>query len=644
MATTHKRLKKVWLIILSVLMVLIIIYLIYQKKINNYFIRQSTELLSKSLNAEITFQELKGNLVTGIKLTNVTIRFATGDSFDALQLKAEYNLFSIIFSKTKKVSGLKFIKPNIYLVSHPKTDLTVKEKGTFSLPKVLPLIFVNRIELYEGAVFRNEEIIVDSINLKANLRLHRQGGSLTVENLALVFKEQNIKIKMFQGKVDLIDNRLSVKNAKLQLPSSSIDFNVNFDFEKSHLDLEIRNSNIGINDFISQTKLKINNQSGQLQISAQIAAEISLKQFNKTRISGNLQYENSNLKIADFSIPAGKGNVNFYDTLITLNHLSKEIANEPQLNINGKFLLKDYSYQGIINFANYLIPVFDFQFPIDGVIDFNGVGAEKLDLTLSGSCKKPEIESILAKGQLRNGKLVIKEIKIKNRASILMLDGNYQFTDIKNSFSCHYKFSNFELPLISIIYSNLTKKDWQLNGILNGEGHLYLANGQISSQGKIEIKNGGFTLFQIKRLFLEYNLADINKLFGDINVTVESINWHNNYIPKLDLLLTNYQFSFSIINWQKNSLIVLGRLDSINTLQGVVDSFRIVGEDYQFTTTNPFLFGKKDASFFINDFQLQVGSGTLSLDLTTNLTDKPSIMLQGNHIDLKDVAEFFHLS
>ncbi|MCX8015114.1 MAG: hypothetical protein N2748_03765, partial [candidate division WOR-3 bacterium] len=445
-----------------------------------------------------------------------------------------------------------------------------REKSKLFLPKILPLIFVNRIELYDGAIFREGRTIFDSLNLKANLHLRVNGGSLIVDNLAFNFKDRTIKVKMFQGKIDLLDDLLSFKNSKLQLPYSAIDFNLDFNLDKNHLDLEIKKGDISVNDFIKAVVATENNQQGRMQISAKISADLSFEQFNKTKISGSLRYENSNLKIANFLIPNGKGNVNFYDTLIVLNHSSKELTNETQLKINGNFLLKDYSYQGIINFSNYIIPVLNFQFPIDGTINLNGIGTEKLDLSLLGSCKKPEIESIFAKGQLSNGRFTIKGIRVKNRSGILMLDGDCQLTDIENSLDCHYRFTDFELSLASMFYNIITQKEWRLSGNLNGWGHISLKNGQMSSKGKIKIENAGSVAIRIKKLSLEYNLSNINKLLGEINLAVDSINWRNNYISSLDFSLSNEDFSLNVTNWRKNSLAVLGKLVRLNKIQVIV--------------------------------------------------------------------------
>ena len=139
-----KRKKVTGIILMALALIIgtaVILSIVFSQQISNYLTYKSTQLLSKSLKAEITTRKIKGNIFTGLDISDVKIKFSTGDSFYATSIKVNYDLLSMIFRRAKSIKGVKITKPTIYLSPKPNPK---PQTTKINLPTALPLLFVNR--------------------------------------------------------------------------------------------------------------------------------------------------------------------------------------------------------------------------------------------------------------------------------------------------------------------------------------------------------------------------------------------------------------------------------------------------------------------------------------------------------------------
>jgi hypothetical protein len=337
MKLNSKRKKVASILLMAIFLVIgtiVTISILMSAQISSYLTRKSTELLSKSLKATITAREIKGNIFTGLAFSVVKINFSSGDSFYATSVKAEYDLFSIIFRREKNVKGIKIIKPTIYLYPKPSPK---PQTTKLNIPLTLPLLFVNRIEIQDGSVYYNEKPILENFSLIANLDLRPIAGHFAIEKASFSIPEKMLKIQNLQGAVDLSNNILSLRNISVKSSRSSINLDGKLDLEKNTLNLEIKNGQVDLGEFSKQI--------GRFQIKGAVTAELILNQWQSSRIKGNLNYRNYDVKIQNTAVPDGKGKFTFYDTMVKLNHIS--VSGSPSaINIDGNLFIKNYSYQG----------------------------------------------------------------------------------------------------------------------------------------------------------------------------------------------------------------------------------------------------------------------------------------------------------
>jgi len=656
MKLNSKRKKIIGILLTVIVLVvatIIILSTLMSEQISNYLTRKSTQLLSKSLKTELTAREIKGNIFTGLAFSDVKIKFSSGDSFYATNVKAEYDLLSIVFRRAKNVKGIKIIKPTIYLSSKlsPKPQTT---KPT--LPFVFPLLFVNRFEIQDGSVYYNEKPILDSFSIKANLNLRPTGGHCTIDTLSFSLFERDIRVTNLQGSIDLSGKTLSLQHMKIKSVRSSISLDGKIDLEKNEVSLKIKNGQIDLNDF--------SKHEGQFQINTAISANLTPNKWQLSSIRGNLDYRNFNFKIQNVYVPDGKGVFTFYDTMIKINHMSAnhDSNNRSQINFDANLLIKNYSYQGKATFTNFTFPLKNLDIPIDGTLDFNGVGIDSLDLNLIGSSKNPEIESISAQGSIKNGRILFEKVRIKDRTSILYLYGYYE----RKAFDIDYVVSNFSLSLASEIFNAVGHGNIILNGFLNGKGKIYSQGNQIASFGGIWVRNGLSPELQCKKIDLSYNLENITRLYGTVSLALEDIIWKNNQLDHVGLSLNDSCFTLQALNWKDDSLYATGKFKiGHSSYDCLIDSFQIVTAKQTIKNIKQFSIGSKASQFYLQDLALTidesrpspkedtesktgmpkevVDKGTLTLDLTTNSHAPPNINLKCNQVDLSTISDIIQL-
>ena len=638
MILNTKRKKVIGILLMALALVIgtsVILSVVFSQQISKYLTQKSTQLLSKSLKAEITAHEIKGNLFTGLALSDVKIKFSTGDSFYATSIKANYDLLSIIFRKAKNVKGVKITKPTIYLSSKPSPQ---QQTTKLNLPTALPLLFVNRIEIQNGGVYYNEKPILDSFSIKANFNLRPSGGHCTIDTLSFSLLERNIRVSNLQGSIDLSGKTLLLQNIKIKSIRSSINLDGKVDLEKNEVSLEIKNGQIDLNDF--------SKHEGQFRINTAISANLTSNKWQLSSIRGNLDYHNFNFKIHNIFVPDGKGVFTFYDTMIKINHVSAkhDSNNKSQINFDGNLFIKNYSYRGKATFTNFTFPLNNLDIPIDGALDVNGIRIDSLDLNLIGSSKNPEIESISAQASLRKGKFIVKKWRIKDHTSLLNINGYGSTANGLKPLDYNFEFFNFSLRLVSEIINKYSLNEISLTGFVNGAGRIYSENNHIAASGKINIKKGQVSEIQYQKLNLLFDLKNIAKLSGNVIFSAESILLNNNQLARLDFSLNDSTFLLKTNNWQGDSLIASGQLNfNARNFDCFIDSFNIIGNNYILHNTKKFSLGQKDRQFYLRNFSLAINGGTLALDLITNLKTKPILDLKCNQIDLQKISDIIQL-
>ncbi len=632
-AQEHKGTRKTWLIILgSIIAIIIIFAIVFHRQIGQYLTRKSTELLSKSLKADINARQIKGNLFTGIEFSDVSIKFASGDSFNAADVQAEYDLLAIIFRKAKNVNGLKIIKPTIFLYSHPVTQ---KSETKFNLPLTLPMLMINHIEIKDGSILYDEKLLLDSFSVRANLHLSPTSGNFYINRLKFILLKPDLRVQHLQGNINLSNNILSLQNIKIISDNSSINFDGRYDLTKSLLNFDIKNGKIDLSDFTEN--------KGNIIINSSITAKINPSQLFESRIEGKIDYQNSNIMIDNFSIPDGQGVFNCYDTILKISHISNNPAQNSNIEIDANVFIKDLSYYGNAMFTNFQIPFTNLQFPFDGTLNFRGVKTDSVDFDLFGSCQNPKIESISGQGFLRKGKFTIKNLRLKDNSSLLMLDGTGQFIGRDKSLICNYQCSNLSLAFVSYLYNVFKNANLDINGFLNGRGQIAYQNNRLQSQGIINLTDGQLSNASLKKLDLSYDIQNIKQLSGTIKLSAETLFWKKTLFPKIEISLLNSWFNIYVNDAKDYSLAVQGQLNNFSSWDCAIDSFIIYHDNFRFTNTKQFTLNYADRHLSISNFAMNLGNGTLALDLSTNSTARPDIDFKCHQIDLKLISDILQL-
>ncbi len=633
--TKRSRILGVVLMALALIIgTVIVLSIMFSPQISTYLTKKSTDMLSKSLKAEISAQEIKGNIFRGLFFSDVRIKFASGDSFFANQVSVDYDLLSIIFRKEKNVEGIKLVQPVIYLYSKPKTQ---ESKIKLNLPLTMPLLLVNRITIQDGSIFYDDQLMLEQFSIAAKMNLGVTGGYLGIDKASFFVPAKSINVKNIQGTIDMSQNLFTARNIAINLNRSSIKFDAQLDLEKNLIDLNIKNSSLAMNEFL--------NLQGGLQFKGILSAELTDNMQKPNWIKGKIEYNNNDLAIENTSIPDGKGIFEFKDTTMTFTHSSiiTDTINQPQLNIKADLSIKDLSYIGQAEVTNFRFPIKDLNMPIFGGLDFKGYGKDSLDMNLNGYTRHPDIESISGQASLRNKKFTVKNLRIKDRTSILNLSGYGSVARNLKPFDFNLELSNFSLNILPGFLVQTLANNLSLSGFTTGNTHIYSTDQSIAAKGNLTIKNGSLADVQFKKFNVAYDLNNINKLQGKINLITDSIIYNNNQLSQLLFSLRDSNLMLNANNWNNNSLFASGWVHNDSGINVAIDTFKLHGLNYNLSSLQTFFLGRQKQTFYVKDFLLAVDTGTIALDLSSDGVHEPTINLTCNQIDLNKVSDIMQL-
>lgn len=625
----NKRLA-IWCGIVLIFVIFIVVISLLRSNINRYLATKSLDLLSKNIKAKISYQAVKGNIFTGISLSDVLVEFASGATLNTKSIKADYDLLSIIFKRKNYISSIKIINPSIYLSSKPNKPTQALKSF---LPTALPLLLINQLEVDNGRIYFCDEIILDTLNLIVKIDLNPKQSRCLISKLSFYLPKNDIIIKSLTSNIDLTQNILQIKNFELKTRGSNIDLDGNIDFTKSAVNFLVKKSSISI--------AELGNHKGIINIDGKIVLSFSENNWHLTDIAGDLKYVNNKLQLQNTAIADGKGTLAISDKIIKLKYQQVSFDTDgSELSINGQYRLNPLIYQGKATLVNFLIPIRDIQLPLDGNLTFQGIKLDSVGLILAAACRKPAIESITAQGSIKKGQLLFEKVRIKNQTNILNLNGYYQ----KKSFDINYDISNFSLGLVSEIFNAFGHTNITLDGLIVGKGKIRYEENNVASSGTVVISNGLGDNFNFCRLNLIYDLDNITKLFGTVAVAVESPVWQGNQLDQINLIFENHSFKLQALHWKNNSLWATGKFQvTRNNLNCFVDSVLVKGKKEPIRNIKPFSFGINSARFYLSDMALAIGAGILRLDLTTNRSMPPNINFKCSQVNLEEISDLMQL-
>ena len=289
------------------------------------------------LKGQLSIGRLEGNLVTGIRLYDVSIRDSVSEVFKTDLIEASYDPLALAI-KHLSLSTITVLNPRVVLTRSAfggwnVSDLIISSSDTTPSAWVIALknvVLVNaHIELTDSLLIAERvrglrdapppdaidyaRIHLDSVNVEMGLRISSQATVAQVRKVKGALIEPRIVVREFQGNFKLAKNEVSVSNVKLETARSRL----RLDAMLSKVDLAT------VNDLA-----ELKSKPVQLNLQAERLDTRELKQFlypwvdflDKT-IALQLQAngEFGNLNIAKVSLQTTKSLVIIGGTLTNLH-------------------------------------------------------------------------------------------------------------------------------------------------------------------------------------------------------------------------------------------------------------------------------------------------------------------------------------
>lgn len=611
------------------------IYFTMNKQISEFLTQKSTEFISKLIKAEITAEKIEGNILKGIVLSKVKIIFPTGDSLYVEQVEIDYDFLSIIRQRGNKVRRLKIVRPIICITSKLKTST-----NNINLNLALPLLLINHLEIHNGCLISDNQSVLDSFSILANLNLRPNRANLLIKRLSFFMPGLANRIQNIQGRIALQNNIVNLSNFTMRSALASLDFDAQVNLNIQSIDLTIKNADVDLTAFN-------NNNSGQMRFSGAASVGFLPTKWTITNITSDINYQTKNLSIQNNPIPDGKGKFHCQENNLTVNYqaLANDSMGRSESSLLADIYFNPLSYKGQLTFINIPIRIKGNQFNyLHGNANFNGIKTDSIDIKIVASSSSPQIESITAQAKLRKGQIILENLRIKDKSNILDVNGQGRLMTGRKEFNLTLLFSNFSLSLLADVLNNFSHTEIDLNGIANGSAAFTSYGNIIASSANINIKNGAYDKLQFNQLNLKYQLEDITKLNGEIALSGDNISWPGNNLTRLEYIQEQDKFSLQIDNLKNNSLIAHGKLmTEAKNINCFCDSLQIINNTDIIRTTQPFSLGFTDEHLYIKNFSLVIGAGVLSCDISKKPTSPLVVSLVANQLDLSIISSILNL-
>ncbi|MBS4014862.1 MAG: translocation/assembly module TamB domain-containing protein [Candidatus Latescibacteria bacterium] len=605
-----------------------------RKQISEFLTQKSTELISKSVNIDITAEAIEGNILRGIELSGVEIILPSGDSVHADKVQIEYDILSVIRQRSNKIHQLKIIRPVINLIAKPERPV---RSSDINLNFTFPLLLINRLEIIDGCLLSGGAIMIDTFSLLANLNFRTNRAWLQIRKLSCLLPIFGGQVQNIQGLIDVHNNIIKMSDFKINSNLASADFDAKVDLAKRIIDLKTKKADVLL-------KAVDKNNDGKVILDGSLSVSFLKSDWIISEVKSDFSYQTQNLTIQKNLIPDGNGKIIIKDSIVALDFrsLMNDSVGDSDIKLISNIYFNPISYRGQLSFTNLPISLTKDKINyLNGIADFKGFSTDSIDINIFAASTSPQIDSISAQAKLRQGKIILEQLRIKEKTNILNATGYGRFAAKRTEFDINLNFTDFSLKFLSEVINELGLSEISMAGVLNGNLNISHNGSMVASRGMINVKDGNYTDWQVNQLLLEHDIENLSRLAGKIKISADSIVWSDNKFEHFDIVIDNNNLFIEIENWQDKSLVAEGML-AVNgeTIECLIDSLQIIGLEHTFNNTKTFRIGKTDSHLYLKDLSLVFGTGTLSIDIVKEYDLQLKIELSAQEIDLYDISDF----
>jgi len=429
-----------WLYIILLFFVFLLTIAGLRQSIGRFILNRILFSLKKSLNAEVTYSALGGDIWTAPRLTDVRVVF-DGDSVFLSELSVRYDILAllqrkIVFSEIRARGLQVFINGGKVMLQQERR-----------LQPSFPDLTVRRLELTDGQLVLNGVNRIDSARVLLSLFSSPAGLNIAIDSLRGRLVQENIAVRHIGGQVAFSADSLRVAGFKVVTRSSRLRGDLAVEFRTGGVAVALSELSVNMEEFLSLPgRLEVTGQATkegkEMQVDVGWEAEGLLwRNIRLPRLSGGLQVDDSLAEVVfsggdtvlgSFYI-AGRININDYRLTaftrvesLAVGRLEEKL---PEFRISAEIQLG-----GVLGSLADILKKGEVTRPVDSV---------SLEI-VKGSVRELGADSIFAVMNYRSGRVQLRRLTLKGPA------GDFNFIGVAGEgllrASCAME--NFDLGVI----------------------------------------------------------------------------------------------------------------------------------------------------------------------------------------------------
>ncbi len=580
------------IVIYALIIMFIIGAVIAVKAVN--FGALTIKLIERTAKVEITYQGLKGSILSGFRIENYCVRLSPDDSISGATADINYRL-----------RPLGFRLPSLFEITLIEPTLTLKYRTAESRTGRLRLPAFNvglRIIAKNGELAFHAENPYTFTGISGLIFVDLVGDHVYINTVNLAFRSVEYPVKINSANVDLRISAERIEIRSLRIKGAGLSITGSADYRQ--------NENTG--------RVKINSASLNLDQFGDLSGDIEIK--------GDIEYKNGKIH------PRVQGRAFGVDPLQSVAFETNMSADTIMVNLFDGVLLQGEAFAQImyLNPDNWSIEANFKRLNVNQYLSLqqpllvNGYAVYRnkkfVAFINSPADSGINVDSLYLYGTLNRRSVNVDSGFILDEKRSLWLSGI-----LGPDFSLDLKFHEFDLTRLIRLVS--------LSGSLDGTCRI---SGNTANLGKIRINSD----LQIEDLVFRDAKADrfdiVSSEFspdelGALNISAVKLRYGTIISDTLALTVMDNSFAVSILN-QDGLLRLNGRIDQDKT--GIIDT--LIFRYHQIETSNdgPIVFDLKKPE--IGDFRLFFINGILE----ANISERRFLLRSG---DLNSLATLIGL-
>ncbi len=610
---SSRSFKKRIVIIPAILIGIVIAGYGFRRLIQTMTFKMLIAVVERSLNAEISYSAVQGNIFTGVSVSDLSVRLPSGDSLLTSRLQLRYNLFSFVQRR--------FLIPQIAL-SAPELFIARARKPGAGQIKGFPNFSVTEFVVENGRVHYGTGLI-DS--LSGSIGINSRSSKIDFAVRRLTFTFLGLRFGPIVSDLVLKPGSLEITHCSLATGDSKLELSAQADFKQKSYGLTVSEGAVSLKEVSAR------NCQGVITISGSAG-------MKGDSAFGEVRFRTRNWCWNSKPLPPLAGAVHFQgDSLKLAVAIGDTVFGNGT--VEGAVNYRTRGYRGRLNLERFelasFLPMIEQRFApvtVSGEVGVSGEGFDRIDCQYAldrTSVAGVEFDRISGRG-IRIGELIKIERTVITRGTMeTAVEGEIKEKDFRFAYAIE------ALPLELV--GKIVKTD--VSGVLNGKGEIF--NNGI--RGWFRLRNGNWNRFTAPLIEVTIGFDNWRDLAGRMAMTAQDLSYRGEKVGDGAVKLENRHCQIEFTAADSRFSFEGGVSVSTNGFEVEGKRLLFVRNGESIANSQVFTFGKSDRTIFFKDGAFNLAGGQLIASTSFESGKRPVVSLDITGLDLERFGRMLNL-